>query len=224
VTPADTYIRTSNWAEIRRRSGYSTLQPCCRQPARLEEAEACKTRVHVDALKGIDNVDVGLRTPADSQAFCHFPLCSAPPWASVALQSFMAYTSLPFFTACSLNLGPCNHRYPSTTALVSAELSDGGASASMLITLRSFPVITIRPIEADDSSFRILGKNAILFVCFRGKTPDLTFTPSQLELAWPWLSFLCWKSDLPECSDDFPPFHSGKHIQFHKYLSHGIGA
>lgn len=53
--------------------------------------------------------------------------------------------------------------------MVSSELSDGGASASMLITLRSFPVITIRPIEADDSSFRILGRNAILFVALGGK-------------------------------------------------------
>jgi len=97
----------------------------------------------------------------------------------------------------------------------------------MLITLRSFPVITIRPIEASDSSFRILDRDAILFVCFRGKLliSESPLQPFQLELAWPWLSFLCWKSDLPECLDDFfPPFHNRKHIQFHKYLSHGIGA
>jgi hypothetical protein len=96
------------------------------------------------------------------------------------------------------------HGFPSTTALVSAEISDRGASASMLITLRSFPVITIRPIEADDSSFRILGRNAILFVALGGKRQiaPLHPGPSQLELAWPWLSFL-WKSDLPECPDDF---------------------
>lgn len=121
----------------------------------------------MDALKGIDNVDVGLTIPADTVvklfAIFHF----FPLWP---FKASWLYTSLRFFTDCSLNLGACNHGYPSTTALVSAELSDGGASASMLITLRSFPVITIRPIEADDPSFRILGRNAILFVCFRGKT------------------------------------------------------
>jgi hypothetical protein len=164
----------------------------------------------VDALKGIDNINVGLRIPVDSQAFCHFhlvPLLRERQWP---FKASWLYTSHRFFTVCSLNSGVCDYGYPSTPALVSAELSNGGASASMLITLRSFPVITIRPNEADDSSFRILGRNAILFVCFRGKTPDLTFTPFQLELAWPWLSFLCWKSDLPECPDDFFSFSQQK--------------
>jgi hypothetical protein len=158
VTPADTCLRTSNWAEIRRRSGHSTLQPCCRQPARLEEAEVCKTRVlHVDALKGIDNVDVGLRVPS---SFLPFFRSSVRVSGPSKLHGF--YTSLRFFTVCSLDLGACNHGYPSTT-LVSAKLSDGGASASMLIAPRSFPVITVRPIKTDDSSFHILGRNAILF-------------------------------------------------------------
>jgi hypothetical protein len=99
------------------------------------------------------------------------------------------------------------------TDLVSAELSDSGASASILITLRSFQVITIRPIEANSPSFRILGRNAILFVRFRGKAPDLTFTPFQafqLELAWPCSRFHCWKSDLPECPGDFSSFSQQK--------------
>ena len=174
----------------------------------------------MDAL--IDNVDVGLRIPVDSQAFCQFLLCSAPPWASVALQSFMALYFITFLYSLLTEI----RRPKSVDTLQQRPWSvlnflDGGASTSMLITLRSFPVITIRPNEADDSSFRILGRNAILFVCFRGKTPDLTFTPFQLELAWPWLSFLCWKSDLPECPDDF--FSFSQH-QFHEYQSHGTGA
>jgi hypothetical protein len=112
----------------------------------------------VDALKGIDNVDVGLRIPS---SFLPFFRSSVRVSGPSKLPGF--YTSLRFFTVCSLDLGACNHGCPSTT-LVSAELSDGGASASMLIAPRSFPVITIRPIKTDDSSFRNLGRNAILFV------------------------------------------------------------
>jgi hypothetical protein len=137
------------------------------------------------------------------------------------------YTSLRFFTVCSLNLGACNRGFPPTTALVSAELSDSGASASMLITLHCFQVITVRPIEADGSSFRILGRIAILFVCFRGKTPNLTFTPFQafqLESAWPCSRFIVRKVTFQNVQMIFPPFHNRKHLQFHKCQSHGIGA
>jgi hypothetical protein len=116
---------------------------------------------------------------------------------------------------CSLNLGACNHGFSSTTVfkLVSAELSHGGASASMLIALRSFQVITIRPIEADGSSFRILGRNAILFVCFRGKTPNArshlyTGPPAGIGLAAVLVSLS--ESDLPECPDDFSSFSQQK--------------
>lgn len=38
--------------------------------------------------------------------------------------------------------------------------------------------------------------------------------PFQLELDWPPLSFPCWKSDLPECPDDFPSFSLPKIFNF----------
>jgi hypothetical protein len=123
------------------------------------------------------------------------------------------HTSLRFFTACSLNLGACNHGYPSTTALVSAELSDGGASASMLITLRSFPVITIRPIEADDPF--LAGMRSCLFA-LGGKLQ----IPALHISGWNWprcgSRFFVGKVTFQNVQMIFPPFHNRKHIQFDK--------
>jgi len=140
------------------------------------------------ALKGSITVGVGLRISADSQPLCHFSLCSAPPWASVGLSKLFKaswlYTSLRFLQYDPATLDGLQQRPWSVL-----NFPMGGASASILITLRSLSVITTRPIEADDSAFRTLGRNAILFVCFWEKTLDLTVTvmPFQTLSSWNWL-------------------------------------
>jgi hypothetical protein len=51
----------------------------------------CKTRVHVDALKGIDNVDVGLTIPADTvvKLFAIFHFVPLWPFKASYLITFL---------------------------------------------------------------------------------------------------------------------------------------
>jgi hypothetical protein len=72
-------------------------------------------------VERIDNV--GLTVPADSQAFCHFSLLFRSS-VGVSGLSNIHYVSHRLLT----DLGACNHVFPPTTPLASAELSEGGAS------------------------------------------------------------------------------------------------
>ncbi len=123
------------------------------------------------------------------------------------LQSFLYL--IAFLSRLLADLSARNHGIPSTTPLSVLNFPKVGLPASMLITHRSSPVITIRPIEVDGPSFRTLGRNERVCLLL-GDNTIFNRAHFQLESACSWLSFLCWKSDLPEYSDDFSSFPQHK--------------